>query len=151
MFWLSCDFFSILCDVSCQKGSLPANAAVKSKLYKACQCNAAQKTPDNIAHEKLYAMLSQRLQTTRHTKNPGNAVWTTSGVSIYIYYILGLSHQKNCLYLINLLAKASNSSSTFYPLTSQTSCWMLSKQLKLSVKTFNLTSHFLQSVGNKIV
>lgn len=93
-------FHSVWCFLP-KKESLPANAAVKSKLYKACQCNVVQKTPDNIAHDKLYAMLSQRLQTTWHTKNPGNAVWTTSGVSIYIYYILGLSHQKNCHYLID--------------------------------------------------
>ena len=102
MFWLSCDFFPFcVMFLAKKKRSLPANAAVQSKLYKACQCNVVQKTPDKIAHEKLYAMLSQRLQTTWHTKNPGNAVWTTSGVSIYIYYILGLSHQKNCHYLID--------------------------------------------------
>ena len=70
MFWLSCDFFFFhsVWRFLLKKGSLSANAAVKSKLYKACLCNVVRKTPDNIAQEKLYAMLSRRLQTTWHTK-----------------------------------------------------------------------------------
>ena len=76
MFWLSCDFFSILCDVSCQKRGhfqqmqLSSQNSVRpmqccskdSRQY--CMgktlCNVIPKAPDNMAHKKIQAMLSEQ-------------------------------------------------------------------------------------------
>ena len=97
------------------------------------------------------AMLFKRLQTTLHMINSmqccpkGSRQHGTQKIQAmlseqhlvfpftYITYQVFLIKKTAIILLINLLAKALNSSSTFYPLTSQTSCWMLSKQLKLSV------------------
>ena len=97
------------------------------------------------------AMLFKRLQTRLHMKNSmqccpeGSRQHDTQKIQAmlseqhlvfpftYITYQVFLIKETAIILLINLLAKALNSSSTFYPLTSRTSCWMLSKQLKLSV------------------
>ena len=73
-------------------------------------------------------MLSERLQSTLHKKDPGksgnseNVAWRTSNHALHMC-ISGLSRRKKYKFI---------SSSTFYPATGQTFSRTVSKKVKLS-------------------